>query len=789
MELLFSQQEIAERIPFAWTQQVIFFPVRHHSPVCSYHLRKAFALYQPEIVFIEGPENANELIPVLTDEKTTLPAAIYYFYKDKKKYVSEQAEDYHCYYPFLNASPEYTAMKEAKNFHIPAKFIDLPYSEILIHSNHQPKNYADDSYLVKSQFYQKLCEKTNLRNFDEFWEKYFEISGLRLSTEQFIQQMYMYCLLARQDTPQEELDNDGCSVRERHMAFRIQEAMPNYKKILVVTGGFHSSGLADLLHSPVKPVKLHKFTEEIQNCYPIAYSYQAADALRGYASGMMHPYFYDQISENLASSDSPETIYQQQALTFLTLTAKQSAKKDIPISISDITSAYSLAEGLAALRNSPEPGIFEIYDGVISAFIKGEKTASSSLPLEILSRLATGDAVGHIGNTNHIPPLIADFEKFCHLFRLKADTVVPKETELSPFANEKDLQKSRFFHQMNFLQTDFCQMMQGSDLHANKGRSRVREIWKYCRCPQTDSALVDHTTDGSTLAEACRTVASAIIHQEHRCEKIAQVSVDCFLMGITLSPEDILFMEKVLSDDGDFFSLGKGLYYFDMLHELRSLYHVQDDAIFIYMEQCFSKLIALLPSMGAVQPEQAQECIHICKLLYNVSGRVFPERQEELKSALQTLSEREQKEPSVFGAVMGLLYALDGNYLQAAEQAMQSYLQGIPSIQKQGAFYLKGLFETARDIALMDKNFLNLTDSLLSEMDYDNFMEILPSLRLAYSYFTPFEIQQIAEQAASLHGRKDNFSEQTGLNEGLYAFGEELDAEIFRKLRETMQFE
>ena len=104
-------------------------------------------------------------------------------------------------------------------------------------------------------------------------------------------------------------------------------------------------------------------------------------------------------------------------------------------------------------------------------------------------------------------------------------------------------------------------------------------------------------------------------------------------------------------------------------------------------------------------------------------------------------------------------------------------------MKKQGASYLKVLFETARDIALMDKNFLTMTDMLLSEMEYDDFMEILPSLRLAYSYFTPFEIQEIAGEAAALHGLKEDLTLQTGLDEALIAFGAELDAEIFRVMR------
>ncbi len=420
----------------------------------------------------------------------------------------------------------------------------------------------------------------------------------------------------------------------------------------------------------------------------------------------------------------------------------------------------------------------EVWDGVTSSMIKGEKTTASALPLEILRKLAMGDSIGHIGNKEFIPPLIEDFESQCKAFRLKSDTVVPQEVEISLFAKESELAKSRFFHQMNFLDTAFADRRKGPDLHHNKDRSRVREVWRYCRTPAVDSALVDHTTDGSTLIEACRTVAEKRIQQERRTEVASQISVDCFLMGIPFAHPEL--MREILNNDGDFFSLGNGLYYFDMLRELRHLYGFEDTANEIYLVQCFTKLISLIPSMGMVQPEQAQDCIKICRLLYGVTGRLLTDRQDELKQAFITLTMLPQKEPSVYGAVMGLLYAMDGSYLQKAETAMQGYLKSSSDIRKQGALYLKGLFETARDIALTDTEFLNMTDELLQNMEYDDFMEILPSLRLAYSYFTPSEIQEIAQNVSSLHGMETDLFAKESVNEALTAFGAEIDAEIFR---------
>ncbi|MBQ2265459.1 MAG: hypothetical protein II341_08665, partial [Oscillospiraceae bacterium] len=76
MESVLRNREIPEMIPCDMQQPVLLFPVRHHSPVCSYQLVRTIAAYQPDTILIEGPENANELIPILTSEETVLPAAI-----------------------------------------------------------------------------------------------------------------------------------------------------------------------------------------------------------------------------------------------------------------------------------------------------------------------------------------------------------------------------------------------------------------------------------------------------------------------------------------------------------------------------------------------------------------------------------------------------------------------------------------------------------------------------------------------------------------------------------------
>ena len=134
MERILRHKEIFEIIPFDYSQKILYFPVRHHSPVCSYHLLRVIEAYKPDCILVEGPQNSDKLIPILTHEETRLPIAFYYYYKDTQKLINEDAEDYKCYYPFLNTSPEYNALLQARKKNIDCGFIDLPYGEILIHT-------------------------------------------------------------------------------------------------------------------------------------------------------------------------------------------------------------------------------------------------------------------------------------------------------------------------------------------------------------------------------------------------------------------------------------------------------------------------------------------------------------------------------------------------------------------------------------------------------------------------------------------------------------------------------
>lgn len=770
---------------------VLYFPIRHHSPACAWHLKKAIEICRPDCILVEGPQNAQDQIPVLAHKETQAPIALYYFYKDRKGLLGEEKEDYRCYYPFLDFSPELIALREAADRGIHAEFIDLPYGEILIgtgekrglRTESEKQTYNDDYLLSRSRYFRLLCEKTGLRNFDELWEKYFEIGGLFLTTEKFVRQMSVYCYLSRSHTPTEELEADGCLLRERYMAEQIAQASGKYKKILVVTGGFHTYGIMELQKSDgnrAKPVRLHGLAGKDQGVYPLAYSMEATDALNGYASGMQSPGFYQQVWNRLQKEETPEGTYEAAVLHQLVSAGRQARQKKESLSSYDIICALSMAGGLAALRGKREPGLYELKDAALSSFVKGEYSPSTDRPLRILQELNTGRQVGKLCKDALRPPLLVDFEEQCRTFRLKIQTAEQQEVVLELFTKKKHLAMSRFLYQTEFLGTGYARRTKGADLLNRTDRNRIRETWTCRFTGQVLSALVDVSMLGGTVAEASRTRLLRDFKGSESSKEAAGLLARGFLMGFLEEQAGMGgHIREVLAEDGDFFSLTEGFSHLQMLYELQELYEVEDSLeLEALIGVCFQKIVQLLPSIAQVKEEQQQSCMESCRALYQITGRrSFCHLRQVLLEAFLRLLGQPDVQPGVEGTVLGLLYGYDGSYDERIQQTAAGYLQGTDEMQMKSAAFLRGLFYTARDFVFVRKGFLGMIDGLIKKLSPDAFMKLLPELRQAFGYFTPLETDRIAGKAAALHGvKKQELLQGRVVSLEEYEYGEALDA-------------
>ncbi|MCM1305409.1 MAG: DUF5682 family protein, partial [Butyrivibrio sp.] len=740
MEKILRSEEMAE---------IILLPVRHHSPACAFHVRRMIGRVRPCAILVEGPDNAGSLIPVMVHKDTEAPFAIYYSYHDEAGRISAEKERYKCYYPFLDYSPELAALREGEKLGIRTAFIDLPYGDILaasvagkglLNREAEKNNYNDDYLLSRNEYLKQLCEKTGLRSFDEFWEKYFELNGLAQEDEEWFSNLLTYCALARENTRQETLEEEGCLARERYMAERIREyaeaAVPGQDTVLVVTGGFHTPALKALLTGKnaetvagnagmtVKSAEtvaenagtMAKNAEAMaadagttaehpatgltaavgkrpdtakvpvkdQGVYLMPYSMEAADALNGYASGMPFPGFYQKIWEALeeGNTDAP---YGGAVLDLIVSSGKETRRKEGYLSTYDEICACSMAKGLAALRGKQEPGAYELTDAVLSSFVKGEYNMASDTPMRILQKRMTGKKVGKLCEQADVPPIIHDFRAQCRKFRLKTGSTLESEATLTIFSNPKHRQESVFFNRTAFLGTAFARKIKGPNLQLKRDKNLMREIWKYKWSAQVDAALIDVSVYGGSIEEAANGIVKERLAAEMGAKEGAILLTHVFEMSLNEQLQPVYErVHELMLQDTDFYSLAEALRSFLMMEELGELYGSPMEFGSLIRIGC-RKLISLLPSMTGIRDEDLTACMNALKLLYQVTGqdRVGAaedagknEERQAYYEALSKMIRDSQIHPGLNGCIHGILYGSGRETAAEVEMACRGYLTG-----------------------------------------------------------------------------------------------------------------
>lgn len=780
---IINETQVLTENALNYHKNTVYFPVRHHSPACSYHLKRVIAEYQPDCILIEGPENANDLLHVLTDSESKAPFALYYSFSDKSGIVSDNCEDYKCYYPFMDYSPELVALREGKRLNIQASFIDLPYREILAASTEgqglrkDSSGYNDDYLMARSKYIDEICCLAGCRNFDELWEKHFEQNGFTCSTQEFVQRMLVYCLLSRMDTPIEKMEADCCLARESYMGFKISEAHKNYNKILVVTGGFHTCALAK--NTQKGEIKLHKIGKGIENVYPMAYSMEAIDTLSGYASGMPAPAFYQMIWEYAENGESVENAYKNTVLNFLVKTGRKIRAKGDNISAFDETCAFDMAGGLADLRGKKSAGLFELKDSVLSCYVKGEYTISGSRPIQLLNEFLTGEKVGKMCADAAIPPIVTDFETLCRKFGIKTGSSLTKEVVLNIFSSLKHRQTAQFFYMLNFLEIDFADKIRGANLHTGRDKNLIRETWKYKWSTHVASELIDRSVHGGTIREACVNLTRSKLAKSTSAGECAELMVSAFEMGLADESNKMVRETEIkISNDGSFVSLADALNSLCGLINLRELYRAENTAdLTPLIRKCSEKLVSMLPLMADIKDEDCELCSRTCRQLYNLSSiGIMSEYRAEIIDAFKRLVSANPVNSSVQGTVYGLIYGSDTSIRNEISKVCKGYIMGTSSQLGNGAKFLRGLFSSARDLIFTDGSLVEMIDTLLASADDETFMNILPDLRMAFAYFSPNEIDRIAQSAASIHGKcASDITHRCSVTPKLYKIGESID--------------
>ena len=96
------------------------FGIRHHGPGSARSLRTALDGFAPDCLLIEGPPDADALIPLSLHEAMAPPVALLVYRPDRPRDCA--------FFPFAAFSPEWVAMRFGVAAGATVRFIDLPHA-------------------------------------------------------------------------------------------------------------------------------------------------------------------------------------------------------------------------------------------------------------------------------------------------------------------------------------------------------------------------------------------------------------------------------------------------------------------------------------------------------------------------------------------------------------------------------------------------------------------------------------------------------------------------------------
>ncbi len=767
------------------TPKIIYFPIRHHSPACAFHLEKVIRSRKPQSILIEGPASFSSLIHLVLHPGTKAPFAIYTSFEK----ADSQSEDGQrkvaalpgpprqaAYYPFCDYSPELVALRVGAELGAKLRFIDLEYPD-QIHAEQQAEKEPNaprvesllaERHFKRSRYVQLLARRAGCRDHNDLWDHLFETRLGESSSEQFIRDVAGWCHYARAEASAEELEADGTLARETAMAGAIREELSTgIKPILVVTGGFHTLVLPQLVSAKAAPLRTtSRRKEQTLDCL-IRYSFEQLDALNGYAAGMPSPFYYDQVWRGIRRDGSAKACEELAARILVDLGQLTRRKKlAVALSPADEIAALEHTRRLAMLRGHPGPTREDLLDGIRSCFVKGAMDAEGEIVLGLARHTLGGTSIGEVPAEAGVPPLVADFRETAQRLRLNINDSVRRKTSLDLYRKAPHRQSSRFFHSLTFLEVPFAAMAAGPDFVQGLGLERLFEHWSYQWTPQTESRLVEASIYGATVEEAAaHRLARAISELESmgrgRCAAAAvRMLVHACRMGLHRHTAHLLaLIGAQVNEDPSLTSLSTALNQLVLLWESREPLEANHlIEIPVLIRGAFERACYLLHNLADTPAEAANETLGSLIGLRDLLRSSAAGGQGLDQALFYEPLAREFLQPKcpalLTGGVAGLLHG-DGRLGEGELLKLLAGSLNAASAQAgdQTAFLI-GLLRSCRELAWRQPALVGAVERLLGAWSEEEFIQRIPHLRMAFADLTPRETDQVATVVAGLHGEK-----------------------------------
>jgi len=730
------------------TPNPTIFGIRHHGPGSANSLRVALEELRPDAVLVEGPPEAEPVLPLLAHAQMQPPVALLlYVPNDPQRAV---------YYPFAIFSPEWQAIHYALTNGIPVRCMDLPQAHQLgadaaenekeAQANSEEPEAGDsepsaDAHLPELPHPAHdplgfLAQAAGYSDGERWWEHMVE--QRRDGTDLFAAILEAMTAVRAETPPRDNpVEAQREARREAFMRKTIRQAQrAGFQRIAVVCGAWHAPALTDMPPAKADEAVLKGLPKTKVQATWVPWTYNRLSYQSGYGAGIVSPGWYHHLFASANAGHSATEV----AIHWMTHAARLLRVEGLDASSAHVIEAVRLAETLAALRDLPLPGLPEMNEAARAVFC-----FDSDLPLRLIQeKLIVSDTLGTVPEETPMVPLQQDLQRLQKRLRLPAEATW-RDLDLD-LRKPNDLERSYLLHRLNLLEIPW-----GETRHSSGGKGTFHEIWRIQWQPELAVKLIEAGIWGNTVELAATNRARAAADSATALPALTRLIDQALLANLTAAIPHIthrLEEQAALTSDvvqmmDALPSLANVLRYGDVRQtDAGAVGHVVDGLV--------TRICIGLPGACASLNDDAAADMY--KRLVKVNGVITllqnPEHLDAWQSVLHQMADQDNLHGLPAGRCVRLL--LDQRVFDSAEVARRMGLSlSTASEPAHAAAWIEGLLAGSGTLLVHDTALWQVIDGWVTALSEEIFPQVLPLLRRTFATFQAPERRSLGERVRS----------------------------------------
>ncbi|GCF08806.1 DUF5682 family protein [Dictyobacter arantiisoli] len=725
------------------------FGIRHHGPGCARSLRAALLKLEPDILLIEGPPDAQDMLPFIQNPAMKPPVALLIYAPDQPAKA--------VYYPFTDYSPEWQALKYAHSANVPARFIDLPQAIQLAQVTHEEQdkeeplagsegetesNPTNSDVLTLPQSGQSeeeqqiqlhddplslLAQAAGYTDHELWWERQIE---QRQDMVGFFESILEAMTELRINRPPKD---EHEAQREASMRQNIRVAQrEGFQRIAVVCGAWHAPVLVDPGPDKADAELLHGLKRIKVASTWIPWTNSRLAYRSGYGAGVEAPGWYAHLW----------SVKDRNAIRWITKAARLLRKNDLDASSASVIEAVRLSEALSAMRDLTQPGLAEHNEAIQTVLCHGD-----SAPMDLIrTKMEIGEKLGQVPQDVPAVPLQHDLEQLQRRLRLKP-SAEHKQLELD-LREKNERARSQLLHRLHLLGIPWGEIM--------PVRNKKGTFWEYWQLQwkvEFSLTIIEANIWGNTIETATTAYLNDAASKQPELPQLTHLLKGALLAELPVAIAQLLKeIQKRATITADVRHLMDALPPLAQIARYSDVRQTRAEDILPIIDGLFERSLIGLPGACASLDDEAAAGMltSIDHVMESIQLLDLAEQRTHWNRTLRRIAESENIHGLVRGHCCRLLLdqqALNNDEIQnLINLALAS---AVPTAQ--AAAWIEGILHGNGVRILHQDNLWLALDRWQSELAADTFTALLPILRRAFANFQPPERRQMGEKVKRLH--------------------------------------